>query len=98
VNRDKYRLSLSGFSGDATDTLTKPSLANSNCNGMQFSTPDQDNDLHSGVNWHCAGTSGGGWWFNNCADVRLNSNDNGRWSSDQSQFDVLRIHMLVKLN
>jgi len=65
---------------------------------MQFSTPDQDNDLNSAVNWHCAGTSGGGWWFNNCADIRLNSNDNGRWSSDQSQNDVLRIHMLVKLN
>jgi len=95
VNRDKYRLSLSGFSGDAADVLTKPSLAHRNCNGMQFSTPDQDNDLSSRE--HCADTKGG-WWFNNCADARLNSNHKGRWSSNWSQFDVLRARMLVKLN
>jgi len=95
VNRDKYRLSLSGFSGDATDNLANPSLAARNCNGMQFSTPDQDNDLTSDD--HCADDTGG-WWFNNCADVRLTSNGNGRWSSDWGQKDVLRTRMLVKLN
>jgi len=95
VNRDEYRLSLSGFSGDAADVLTKPSAARKNCNGMQFSTPDQDNDLNSTGN--CAHTKGG-WWFNNCAEARLNSNPIGRWSSNGSQFDVLRARMLVKLN
>jgi len=60
---------------------------------MRFSTPDQDNDLYSG---RCATTNG--WWFNHCAEVRLTSNSNGRWSSVKSQNDVLRVHMLVKLN
>jgi len=96
VNRDEYRLSLSGFSGDAADVLTKPSAARKNCNGMQFSTPDQDNDLSSTGN--CADRPKGGWWFNNCAEARLNSNPDGRWSSDWTQFDVLRARMLVKLN
>ena len=37
---DNYRLQVSGYNGTAGDML------NYN-NGMQFSTPDRDNDKHS---------------------------------------------------
>lgn len=36
-----------------------------------FSTPDRDND--NKINGNCALALKSGWWFNNCADVDLNS-------------------------
>ena len=49
---DFYRLSISGFSGTAGDSLIYH-------NTMKFSTKDKDND-----NWerNCASEVGGGWW------------------------------------
>ena len=59
----KYRLHLSGYSGNATDKLQYH-------NGMKFSTKDQDNDKAGG---HCSVTWGdGGWWYNNCYESNLN--------------------------
>jgi len=45
---DKYRLSVSGFSGDEGDALAAPVHPARIVNGMKFSTPDQDNDNNAG--------------------------------------------------
>ena len=41
---DKYRLSVSGFSGDAGDAICAAVHPARIINGMKFTTPDQDND------------------------------------------------------
>jgi len=68
---DKYRLEVSGYSGDASDSLNHEGDWNGDArfgtydhNGMKFSTIDQDNDLQDASN--CAFGGGGGWWFNDC--------------------------------
>ena len=64
----KYKLYVSGYSGNATDKL-------SHHNNMKFSTEDQDNDR--GVNRNCSTRYGkGGWWYNNCYHSNLNGNYN----------------------
>ena len=67
---DKYRLQVSGYSGDAGDSLQYEGewLGNGRYgvyyhNGMKFSTHDQDNDLSIE---HCAYVRQGGWWYNHC--------------------------------
>ncbi|XP_062581356.1 fibrinogen-like protein A [Saccostrea cucullata] len=58
----KYRLTVSGYSGTAGDSLWYN-------NRMIFTTKDQDNDrsvLNCGVSYH------GGWWYNQCAFANLN--------------------------
>jgi len=61
---DNYKLSVSGYSGTASDSLTYH-------NGMYFSTFDNDNDRYSSRN--CAAKyGGGGWWFNKCYYSNLN--------------------------
>ena len=60
--RDRYRLRVSNHSGTAPDGLASH-------NGMQFSTPDMDNDAYS--EYHCAKEWGAGWWFSNCWFVIL---------------------------
>jgi len=67
---DKYRLEVSGYSGDAGDSLQYEGDFNGNGyfgsfyhNGMKFTTIDQDND--ESVD-NCAAFAGGGWWFHNC--------------------------------
>jgi hypothetical protein len=59
----KYRLNVSGYSGDAGDGLQYQAQSAWTQNGMSFTTVDHDND-HSGGN--CAATYGGGMWFNSC--------------------------------
>ncbi|XP_019644834.1 PREDICTED: angiopoietin-related protein 7-like [Branchiostoma belcheri] len=55
---DQYRLTVSGYSGDAGDDM------NYN-NRMMFSTVDRDNDYAS---WNCAQSRGqAGWWFHKCS-------------------------------
>jgi len=67
---DKYRLDVSGYSGDAGNGLQYDgawSGDDEGCylhDGMMFSTYDQDNDLSTNAN--CAAGRDGGWWFNNC--------------------------------
>ena len=68
---DKYRLEVSGYSGDAGDGLQYEGDYDGNgyfgCyyhSGMNFSTFDRDNDLSSSLN--CAGGRGGGWWYHCC--------------------------------
>ncbi|XP_053389319.1 techylectin-5B-like [Mercenaria mercenaria] len=64
-----YKLEVSGYSGDAGDSLFKPKYNNRIHNGMQFSTKDRDND-QSGSN--CASNYNGAWWFNECFASHLN--------------------------
>jgi len=69
---DKYRLEVSGYSGDAGDSLQYEGDYNGNGlfgtyynNGMKFTTIDQDND-YIGSGYNCATDRGGGWWYNSC--------------------------------
>ena len=65
---NNYTLHVSGFPGDADNHLlsTNPNRIN---NGMQFSTPDIDNDK---VSNRCSYATTGGWWFNACSAITLN--------------------------
>jgi len=63
---DKYRIAVDGYSGDAGDGLQYPSDGATHSyhhDGMSFTTYDQDNDP---AGYNCAGTKGGGWWYNAC--------------------------------
>ncbi|MCJ8750115.1 hypothetical protein PDJAM_G00258960 [Pangasius djambal] len=74
---DQYRLTygyyFGGNAGDAFDGFAfgddasdKPLTSH---NGLQFSTPDRDNDRYSG---NCAKQDGSGWWMNQCHAAHLN--------------------------
>ena len=65
----KYVLSVSGYSGDAGDSLGPTHSA------MKFTTKDQDHDTLDGDN--CAVVYRGGWWFKDCHDSGLNGEYNG---------------------
>ena len=93
---DKYRLNVTGFSGDDGDAFAKPFKAGYVANGMQFSTPDQDNDMMSG---QCGkGKSAG--WFNKCGRATLCKDTNGGWNaySTASPKLITDARMLVKLD
>ncbi|XP_045184613.2 fibroleukin-like [Mercenaria mercenaria] len=60
---DKYKLEVSGYSGNAGDSLEYH-------NGMAFTTFDNDNDKHSSRN--CAIYGHGAWWYNACHHSNLN--------------------------
>ncbi|KAJ8000893.1 hypothetical protein DPEC_G00185120 [Dallia pectoralis] len=93
---DMYRLTygyyLDGDAGDAFDGVAfkehvdKYHTAH---NGMQFSTPDKDNDKYSGS---CALQEGTGWWMNRCHAAQLNGKyyQGGKYSvkdSGESGYD-----------
>ena len=68
---DKYRLEVSGYSGDAGDSLQYEGdyegdgkFGCYNHNGATFSTIDQDNDDRATGN--CAVGRRGGWWYRCC--------------------------------
>ena len=92
---DKYRLSVSGYSGDAGDAIAATVHPARICNGMQFSTPDQDNDNSRG---QCDGGICG-WWYNWCGRSVLNRVGKAAWNAenDESGKDVISSRMLVKL-
>ncbi|XP_056016280.1 fibrinogen-like protein A isoform X1 [Ostrea edulis] len=58
----KYKLTVSGYSGTAGDSLTYH-------NGMKYSTKDQDNDKYKG---RCTTHHKGAWWYNKCYYSNLN--------------------------
>ncbi|XP_053387341.1 microfibril-associated glycoprotein 4-like [Mercenaria mercenaria] len=60
---DKYKLEVSGYSGNAGDSLEYHS-------GMAFSTFDNDNDKYQSRN--CAKDGHGAWWYNICHYSHLN--------------------------
>ena len=66
----KFKLQVAGYNGTAGDSILYGS-GRDNLNGMAFTTPDRDNDLH-GAGYNCAHGSKGGWWFNACMQSQLN--------------------------
>ena len=60
----KYKLELSGFSGNTGDSLAYQT-------GMSFSTKDRENDISHNKN--CAVTYKGAWWHNDCMESNLNN-------------------------
>ena len=60
---EKYKLSLSGYSGTAGDSLSYH-------NGQSFSTKDRDNDRASSR--FCAQSYSGAWWYQDCIHSNLN--------------------------
>jgi len=93
---DKYRLSVSGYSGDGGDALAAAVNHLRIVNGMHFSTPDQDNDQKSGGQCWQGKT---GWWFKFCARSVLNAVGNANWNADNDLTirDVEFSRMMVKL-
>ena len=98
---DKYRLEVSGYSGDAGDSLQYEGDYNGNGrfghydhNGMKFTTIDHDNDEHTADN--CAVARGGGWWYKKCyyACLTCNSEKNGWWTL--SLHYVVNSRMMIK--
>lgn len=60
----QYAIHISGFSGNASDSLTDRSVeADHYHGGMSFSTPNINNDRD---NSSCANQYRAGWWFNDC--------------------------------
>ncbi|XP_014669627.1 PREDICTED: fibrinogen C domain-containing protein 1-like [Priapulus caudatus] len=60
---DGYRILVGMYSGNAGDSLSFH-------NRMRFSTPDVDNDIHTGA--HCAQVNVGAWWYRDCQHANLN--------------------------
>lgn len=89
---DSYRLTYSYyFGGDAGDAFDGHDFGDdpsdkfyTSHNGMQFSTPDKDNDkFHE----HCALQEGSGWWMNRCHAAHLNGKyyQSGKYTEKDSQ-------------
>jgi len=58
-----YTVHLSGYSGDAGDSLNFWNITNRHIDGMQFTTFDRNNICRTcTVNY--AVSCGGGWWYN----------------------------------
>ena len=93
----KYRLSLSGFSGDTVDAMAGSLLAGRNATGMNFSTPDSDNDILVG---NCAADSQIGWWFGACSQSRLNYDTDAQWTTSTlgDPNDVQFSRMMVRVD
>jgi len=99
---DKYRLEVSGYSGDAGDSLQYEGdlnggggFGNFNHNGMKFTTNDRDNDRRTD-NYNCAPDRGGGWWYNHCFWACLTCNsDNNEWGTLPSVY-VVNSRMMIK--
>ena len=69
---DKYRLSISGFTGiTPTDPFTTWSL-----NNVQFATRDRVDTRNCALTGH-GSKSPGGWWYRNCFHINLNFNYGG---------------------
>ena len=94
---DKYRLSVSGFSGDEGDAIVAPLDSRQIVNGMKFGTPDQDNDNRpSGP---CSKKRG--WWYNWCTRSALTYHEkNAVWNAYTAEriYDVIFARMMVRLD
>ncbi|KAK7496838.1 hypothetical protein BaRGS_00011818 [Batillaria attramentaria] len=99
---DNYRLRVSGYTGDAGDSLSLH-------DNMAFSTEDVDNDLHTR---HCAAENQAGWWFHSCFSSNLNGVYHTAWYSpvtsnyadgvvwftlkDSEFYSLKSVHMMLK--
>ncbi|XP_048243737.1 fibrinogen C domain-containing protein 1-like [Haliotis rufescens] len=86
-----YRLAVSGFSGNAGDSLAGH-------NGMRFTAKNLDLDTHKTKN--CAVSYHGAWWYKACYNTNLNGiyNDTTskgiRWASKHTQHTSMKIRPL----
>jgi len=62
-----YLMHVSGYSGNTGDARGHGFLYS---DGMMFTTHDRDNDRWSG---NCAASYGGGFWYNECSHVDVNT-------------------------
>ncbi|CAC5423681.1 Fibrinogen-like protein 1,Tenascin,Angiopoietin-related protein 6,Angiopoietin-related protein 7,Ficolin-2,Ryncolin-1,Tenascin-R,Ficolin-1,Fibrinogen C domain-containing protein 1 [Mytilus coruscus] len=91
----KYRLAVTGYSGDAgSDSMDKVD-DNKKANRQPFTTRDRDNDNHVG---NCAVESKSAWWYRNCFSSDFNraySGSSGRmywaWFSGNIGKSILMI-------
>ena len=93
----KYRLTVAGYCGDASDAMAAAAFSNWMATGMMFSTPDSDNDVCPDCN--CASHSG--WWMAHCSANHLTRDStNAIWTSvaGPAVYDVVFSRMLVRLN
>ena len=98
---DKYRLEVSGQSGDAGDPLHHKGDWKGNGqfgyyyhDGMKFTTSDQDNDKSEAGN--CASNRGGGWWYNRCYIACLTcSSTHSQWPT-LSNPSIASSRMMIK--
>ena len=88
-----YRLTINGFSGNATDEM-------SFLNGRKFSTYDHDNDRYT---CNAAFTYQQGWWFNSCTEGGLNGHYNkipsifnGAGTTWYGQARLIQTMMMIK--
>ena len=72
----KYRLTVSGYSGLAGDSLVTH-------NGMMFTTKDHDNDANE---LNCADRYHGGWWYHGGC---VHSNLNGEFGNNKAAEGIL---------
>lgn len=70
--RSKYKLTITGYSGNTSDSMDKTGNPDGVHNGQKFSTLDQDNDSASGNCTSGYHNGNGGWWYNNCYYAALN--------------------------
>jgi len=103
---DKYRLEVSGYGGDAGDSLKYDGDWNGNGyfghynhNGMKFTTFDQDYDEYyeysPGIN--CATYRGGGWWYNRCHWACLTCLEaKYEWASLPANYLLINSRMMIK--
>ena len=61
---EEYPLTVGRFTGVGTDLFVSHPL-----NGMNFSTPDNDNDKSLA---NCAANDKSGWWLNGCDHININ--------------------------
>ena len=67
-SRDKYKLDVAGYSGDAGNSLQAIGSGGFSHDGMKFSTYNNDNDVGT---TNCASSKNGGWWFYKCYKICL---------------------------
>ena len=97
---DKYRLEMSGYSGDAGDSLQWEGDKFSDGkfgfyyqNGMKFSTYDRENDK---CTCNCAENNGGGWWYKSCHVACLTCNEGKyEWTLSDRVF-IANSRMMIK--
>ncbi|TRY68201.1 hypothetical protein DNTS_025757 [Danionella cerebrum] len=90
---DEYRLTYAYyFGGDAGDAFDGYAFGDdpsdkfyTSHNGMQFSTPDKDNDKFQE---HCAQQEGSGWWMNRCHAAHLNGKyyQGGKYTEKDTEY------------
>ncbi|XP_071146606.1 fibrinogen-like protein 1 isoform X1 [Mytilus edulis] len=79
---DKYRLNISGYSGNAGDGMTE-------YNGYYFSTYDRDHDTRPDMNCAAYAIIKGAWWFYSCWTGN-GASLNGKYTSGPSSSAGIR--------